>query len=126
MSKAAREPNSYVEGVTAEEFAEFKLELEEITQRLAKEKKEKEELTEMYDELKNKYVEEAEAKEEAVSRLRNLKAEALRLVKEKTGRFEEEIVKSKSTILALKDVVDSMTQELKELRMEEEMSMREE
>ena len=107
-------------------MAEFKLELEEIKQRLAEEKKEKEELTEMYDELKNKYVEEAEAKEEAVSRLRNLKAEALRLVKEKTGRFEEEIVKSKSTILALKDVVDSMTQELKELRMEEEMSMREE
>ena len=126
MSKAAREPNSYVEGVTAEEFAEFKLELEEITQRLAKEKKEKEELTEMYDELKNKYVEEAEAKEEAVSRLRNFKVEALRLVKEETGRFEEEIIKSKSAILALKDVVDSMTQELKELRMEEEMSMREE
>ena len=40
-------PDSFVKGVTLEEFAEMKLELEHMRQKLETEKKEKEELTKM-------------------------------------------------------------------------------
>ena len=43
-------PDSFVKGVTLEEFAEMKLELEHMRQQLETEKKEKEELTKMFKE----------------------------------------------------------------------------
>ena len=102
--------------VTPEQFAEIKLELEQIKQQLEKEKKEKEELNELYDK-------EVKEKEEAVSRLRYFKAEVRRLAIEEKGKFEAHILKSKRDILALKEKVDSLTQELYDLRMEEGMNL---
>ena len=112
-------PDSFVKGVTLEEFAEMELELEQMKQQLEKEKKEKEELTKMWKE-------EVKAKEDAVSLLRKLKAETLRIAIEEKGKFEALMVKSKRDILALKQAVESMTQEVRELRMEDEMNIRQE
>ena len=110
-------PDSFVKGVTLEEFSEMKLELEHMKQQLEKEKKEEEELTKMWKK-------ELKAKEDAMNLLRNLKAETLRLAIEEKGKFEAQIVRSKRDILALKQAVDSMNQEVSELRMEEEMIIR--
>ena len=115
-------PDSYVKGVTTEEFAEFNRELKKFKEQLEKEKKEKDELIEKCDELKNKYEEEVKAKEEVVNRMKTLKAETLRLAIEEKGKFEATIVKSKKDVQALKENVDSLTQELKDLRIEEETS----
>ena len=112
-------PDSIVKGITLEEYEGMKLELEQMKEQLEKEKKEKEELTEMCKQ-------EVKAKEEAVSILRHLRAETLKLAIEEKGKFEAKIVKLKRAILALQQAVESMTQEVKALRMEEEMSIRQE
>ena len=102
--------------VTPEQFAEIKLELEQIKQQLEKEKKEKEEMNELYDN-------EVKAKEEAENRLRHLKAETLRLAVEEKAKFEATIQKSKRELRALQEMVFSLAQELNELRIEERMNM---
>ena len=112
-------PDSIVKGITLEEYEGMKLELEQMKEQLEKEKKEKEELTEMCKQ-------EVKAKEEAVSILRHLKAETLKLAIEEKGKFEAQMVKSKRAILALQQAVESMTQEVRALRMEEETSIRQE
>ena len=102
--------------VTPEQFAEIKQELEQVKQQLEKEKKEKEELNELYDK-------EVKAKEEAVNRLRHLKAETLRLAIEEKGKFEATILEAKWDLRALQEEVVSLTQELHELRMEDGMNV---
>ena len=102
--------------VTPEQFAEIKLELEQVKQQLDKEKKEKEELNELYGK-------EVKAKEEAVNRLRHLKAETLRLAIEEKAKFEATIQKSKRELRAVQEMVFSLAQELNELRIEERMNM---
>ena len=108
--------------VTPEEFKEFKLKMKEFKQQLAKETKEKEELTVTHAGLKKQYDEEVKAKQEAVNCLNTFKAEALRLARDEKEKFEAEIIKSKGDVLSLKEVVDSLTVELKEMREEEEKS----
>ena len=110
--------------VTPEEFKEFKLKMKEFKQQLANETKEKEELTVTYAGLRKQYDEEVKAKQEAVNSLKTFKAETLRLAREEKGKFEEEIVKSKEDVLSLKQVVDSLTVKMKELREEEEKGSR--
>ena len=102
--------------VTPEQFAEIKLELEKVRQQLEREKKEKEELNELY-------VKEVKAKEEAVNRLRHLKTETLRLAREEKVKFEAKILKGKRELRALQEQVVSLAQELNELRMEDGMNM---
>ena len=102
--------------VTPEQFAEIKLELEKVRQQLEREKKEKEELNELY-------VKEVKAKEKAVNRLRHLKTETLRLAREEKVKFEAKILKGKRELRALQEQVVSLAQELNELRMEDGMNM---
>ena len=117
-------PDSYVKGVTPEEFSVFKKELKQFkiqfSQQLEQEKKEKEELSDRYDLMKTKYEEEVEAKEKAEAILTNFKEETLRMTREEKGKFDQQIVKSKEDVLALKEVIDSLTKELRELREEEQ------
>ena len=106
---------------TPDDFADMRLDCEQSKLEVEIKIKEKEELTEMFSEQKEKYEEEIRAKEERGGfdgRIIKLK----RLVQ----ALDDDIVKLKREVLALKEENDFLTQEVIDLQMEEEMCMTEE
>ena len=101
----------YVQGVSEKDYLSCKNELE-------KEKREKAELSQMYQQLQDQLQKEKGSKVELEENIEKLKMETLKNINEEKGKFERKILDSQKEIMEMKSVMEMLNTELVAFRCE--------